>query len=176
MCCAVHRHVRLMSSTLSAVPSISVLLHELVKLLHYARNRHNPLFMRLGTCGGLGVEPGTVIAARHCVNGRLEVRCAAGGTRGLAKLESRFTFACVQAVHETWVLGKPVRRATTFDAEAIAIAEECAKGVRVDAERRECSVPRLFAVHPNRHAAHRCRPRAQLLQRCRRGRKQVRER
>jgi uridine phosphorylase len=41
-------------------PSISILLHELVKLARYAR-MDDPVFFRLGTCGGLGVEPGTVI-------------------------------------------------------------------------------------------------------------------
>ncbi len=43
-------------------PSISILLHELVKLARYAK-MDNPIFFRLGTSGGLGVLPGTVVIA-----------------------------------------------------------------------------------------------------------------
>lgn len=35
------------------VPSISILLHELIKLLKYA-NARDPIIIRIGTCGGLG--------------------------------------------------------------------------------------------------------------------------
>ena len=38
-------------------PSLSILLHELAKLLHYAEAT-NFIFMRIGTCGSLGLEPG----------------------------------------------------------------------------------------------------------------------
>jgi len=41
-------------------PSLSILLHELAKLLHYAEAT-DVTFMRMGTCGGLGLEPGTVV-------------------------------------------------------------------------------------------------------------------
>lgn len=35
------------------VPSISILLHELIKLLKYA-NARDPIIIRIGTCGGIG--------------------------------------------------------------------------------------------------------------------------
>jgi len=38
-------------------PSLSILLHELAKLLHHAKAK-DVIFMRMGTCGGLGLEPG----------------------------------------------------------------------------------------------------------------------
>jgi len=51
-------------------PSISILLHELIKLMHYAKCQ-NPIFFRLGTCGGVGVEPGTVIITSEALDGQL---------------------------------------------------------------------------------------------------------
>ena len=37
------------------VPSITILLHELIKLLKYA-NAHNPVIIRIGTSGGIGSD------------------------------------------------------------------------------------------------------------------------
>jgi len=51
-------------------PSISILLHELIKLMHYAKCQ-NPIFFRIGTCGGIGVEPGTVIITSEALDGQL---------------------------------------------------------------------------------------------------------
>ena len=39
--------------------SVSILIHELLKLLAYAK-AGNVSFVRMGTCGGLDVEPGTI--------------------------------------------------------------------------------------------------------------------
>lgn len=53
-------------------PSISVLLHELAKLIHYAGcDVQSVPFIRVGTCGGLGVEPGTVIVTSQVYDGLL---------------------------------------------------------------------------------------------------------
>ena len=49
---------------------MSVILHELLKLVHYAKC-HNPIFIRIGTSGGVGVEPGTVIITNDAYNGYL---------------------------------------------------------------------------------------------------------
>lgn len=38
--------------------SISILLHEISKLLHYAQTQ--AIWIRIGTCGGIGIEAGTV--------------------------------------------------------------------------------------------------------------------
>jgi uridine phosphorylase len=53
------------------MPSIAILLHELIKLMYHAGVK-NPLFFRLGTCGGLGVEPGSVVVTTEALNGQLE--------------------------------------------------------------------------------------------------------
>jgi uridine phosphorylase len=53
------------------VPSLSILLHEVIKLLAHA-GAQDPVFFRLGTCGGIGLEGGTVIVSNHIVNGLLE--------------------------------------------------------------------------------------------------------
>ena len=39
--------------------SLSILLNEVIKMLHYA-GAQNVSFLRLGTCGGLGLTPGTI--------------------------------------------------------------------------------------------------------------------
>ena len=39
--------------------SLSILLNEVIKMLHYAEAK-NVSFLRLGTCGGLGQTPGTI--------------------------------------------------------------------------------------------------------------------
>lgn len=49
------------------VPSLSILLHELFKLVAYAKCK-DVVFFRLGTCGGLGKAPGTVIVSKRCVD------------------------------------------------------------------------------------------------------------
>lgn len=51
-------------------PSLSILLHEMFKLLHYARCRNVVLF-RIGTSGGIGVPPGSVVVSTGAVNGLL---------------------------------------------------------------------------------------------------------
>ncbi|XP_017782199.1 PREDICTED: uridine phosphorylase 1 isoform X2 [Nicrophorus vespilloides] len=42
------------------VPSISILLHEMIKLMYHAKAK-DPVFIRIGTCGGVGVDGGTVV-------------------------------------------------------------------------------------------------------------------
>lgn len=51
-------------------PSISIVLHELIKLMHHAKCQ-NPIFIRMGTSGGIGVEPGTVIVTSEALDGQL---------------------------------------------------------------------------------------------------------
>ncbi|XP_022215997.2 uridine phosphorylase 1-like [Drosophila obscura] len=50
--------------------TFSVVLHELLKLVHYAKC-HDPVFLRIGTCGGIGVPPGTVVVTKDAFNGLL---------------------------------------------------------------------------------------------------------
>lgn len=53
------------------VPSISIMLNELIKMLHYAEAT-NYRIVRLGTSGGVGVEPGTIIVTQAAMNGLFE--------------------------------------------------------------------------------------------------------
>uniref|UniRef100_A0A5S6QLL1 PNP_UDP_1 domain-containing protein n=1 Tax=Trichuris muris TaxID=70415 RepID=A0A5S6QLL1_TRIMR len=50
--------------------SCLIMLHEITKLLKHAQVE-SPLFFRLGTSGGIGVEPGTVVISTGGVNGLL---------------------------------------------------------------------------------------------------------
>ena len=52
-------------------PSLSILLHELVKLLHHAECTDVTVF-RIGTSGGIGLAPGSVVVTREAVNDLLE--------------------------------------------------------------------------------------------------------
>lgn len=49
------------------VPSISILLHEMIKLMFHAKAK-DPIFVRIGTCGGIGVEGGTVVISEDAVD------------------------------------------------------------------------------------------------------------
>lgn len=70
-------------------PSISILLNEIAKLLKYAKA--DAYWIRMGTCGGIDVVPGTVVVSSQSLNGALE------------------------PFHETIVLGKRVQRPAVFD-------------------------------------------------------------
>lgn len=48
--------------------SINILLHELIKLMYYAKC-NDPVFIRIGTSGGIGLPPGTVVISSDAVDG-----------------------------------------------------------------------------------------------------------
>ena len=50
---------------------MSVLLHEMFKLLSHAGAKDVTIF-RLGTSGGLGLDPGSVVVTSEAVNGLLK--------------------------------------------------------------------------------------------------------
>ncbi|KAJ8683252.1 hypothetical protein QAD02_019044 [Eretmocerus hayati] len=49
------------------VPSLQILMHELIKLMYYAKVK-DPVFFRIGTSGGIGIEPGTVVISEGAVD------------------------------------------------------------------------------------------------------------
>ncbi|XP_037130453.1 uridine phosphorylase 1 [Syngnathus acus] len=49
------------------IPSMSIMLHELIKLLHHARCT-DVTIIRIGTSGGIGLEPGTVVITKQSVD------------------------------------------------------------------------------------------------------------
>jgi len=53
------------------MPSVSIMLHELFKILHHA-GCTDVLFFRVGTSGGIGVPPGTVVITEQSYNSLLE--------------------------------------------------------------------------------------------------------
>ncbi|PIP65298.1 uridine phosphorylase [Candidatus Peregrinibacteria bacterium CG10_big_fil_rev_8_21_14_0_10_49_16] len=53
------------------MPSISILLHEVTKLLFHA-GCDDPEYIRIGTSGGIGLNPGTVVISKEGVNAKLE--------------------------------------------------------------------------------------------------------
>ena len=52
------------------MPSIGILLHELIKLMYHAKAK-NPIFFRIGTCGGIGIDGGNLIVTTQAVDGEL---------------------------------------------------------------------------------------------------------
>merc|ERR1719347_598688 len=52
------------------IPSAGILLHEVIKLMYHAGVK-NPIFFRIGTCGGIGLPPGTVVVTEEAVDGRV---------------------------------------------------------------------------------------------------------
>ncbi len=52
------------------VPSLSILLHEMIKLLSHAGAK-DPVFFRIGTSGGVGLEGGTVVVSQAAADGML---------------------------------------------------------------------------------------------------------
>ncbi|XP_061219784.1 uridine phosphorylase 2 isoform X2 [Neopsephotus bourkii] len=55
------------------IPSISIMLHELIKLLHHAKCR-DVTIIRIGTSGGLGIKPGTVVITDTAVDSSFKPR------------------------------------------------------------------------------------------------------
>lgn len=50
------------------IPSVGILLHEVIKLMYHARVK-DPIFFRIGTCGGIGIDGGTVVISEEAVDG-----------------------------------------------------------------------------------------------------------
>ncbi|KAK0407088.1 hypothetical protein QR680_018988 [Steinernema hermaphroditum] len=87
-------------------PSLSIMLVEVIKLLHYA-NATDTVFIRMGTSGGIGVNPGTVIVSTGALNGMLE--------------ES----------YVQYIMGKKVNRPTKVDPKLASELVETAKELDV---------------------------------------------
>ncbi|KAG0717172.1 Uridine phosphorylase 1 [Chionoecetes opilio] len=52
------------------IPSVGILLHEVIKLMYHAKCR-DPVFFRLGTCGGIGIDGGNLVVSESAVDGLL---------------------------------------------------------------------------------------------------------
>ncbi|XP_014662138.1 PREDICTED: uridine phosphorylase 1-like [Priapulus caudatus] len=51
------------------MPSVSIMLHEILKLVYYAKCK-DVTFIRIGTSGGIGLDAGTVVVSDKVVDGR----------------------------------------------------------------------------------------------------------
>lgn len=86
------------------IPSISIMLHELIKLLYHAKCS-NITIIRIGTSGGIGLEPGSVVITRQSVD---------------ATFKPQF---------EQVVLGKTIIRSTNLDEELAKELLQCSKEI-----------------------------------------------
>lgn len=86
--------------------SQSIILHELTKVLHYAAAT-DVTYVRVGTSGGVGVDPGTIVVASEGVNPALE------------------------SSYDVTVLGKRKSYPTNFDPETIDGLERAAKRAKI---------------------------------------------
>ncbi|KAG1668704.1 Uridine phosphorylase 2 [Nymphon striatum] len=50
------------------IPSLSIMLHEIIKLMYYAECK-DVQFFRMGTCGGIGIEAGNLVISESAVDG-----------------------------------------------------------------------------------------------------------
>ncbi|KAK6491460.1 uridine phosphorylase 1-like [Huso huso] len=86
------------------IPSIAIMLHELIKLLYHAKCT-NVTVLRIGTSGGIGLEPGTVVITKQSVD------------------------ALFKPQFELVILGKTVVRSTDLDEELAQQLLQCSKEI-----------------------------------------------
>ncbi|XP_032413492.1 uridine phosphorylase 1 isoform X2 [Xiphophorus hellerii] len=86
------------------IPSIAIMLHELIKLLHHAHCT-DVTIIRIGTSGGIGLEPGMVVVTKQSVDATF-----------LPKFEQV-------------ILGKTVVRSTDLDQSLAQELLQCSKGL-----------------------------------------------
>lgn len=86
------------------IPSIAIMLHELIKLLYHAKCT-NVTVLRIGTSGGIGLEPGTVVITKQSVD------------------------ALFKPQFEQVILGKTVVRSTDLDEELAQQLLQCSKEI-----------------------------------------------
>merc|ERR1719498_1552846 len=90
------------------MPSMLILMHEVAKLLHYAGAK-DVSYIRIGTSGGIGSEPGTIIVSTTGVMGTLE------------------------PVYEAIELGERRRYGADLDADLVASLVAAAAEIKVSA-------------------------------------------
>lgn len=115
--------------------SIDTLLHELLKALNYS-GASGFSFIRLGTCGGLGLRPGSIVLTRQALNGdfkpvlKMHVNGKAREFRGVLDDDLR---------HELMTANRDVTVADTMCMETFYLSQARSDGscfVGSDSERR----------------------------------------
>lgn len=82
------------------IPSISILLHEITKLLHYAQAT-DVVYIRIGSSGGVGIPAGAIVITEEALDGELN------------------------PYHTLKILGKKVIRESKFDKELLNEIASC---------------------------------------------------
>ncbi|XP_062613616.1 uridine phosphorylase 1-like [Saccostrea cucullata] len=82
------------------IPSLSVVFNEIIKLIYYAKCK-DVEFFRIGTCGGVGLEPGSVVVTDKAVDGEMN------------------------PYYKLTVLGKPVKRLAKVDQSLVESLLRC---------------------------------------------------
>lgn len=88
------------------MPSMTILLHEITKLLYYV-GCFDPIYLRIGTSGGIGLPGGAVVVTEEGLSGKLE------------------------PYYELPVLGEMRRYPTSFDTKLIHAIAACGNGLNV---------------------------------------------
>ncbi|RWS11726.1 uridine phosphorylase 2-like isoform X1 [Dinothrombium tinctorium] len=83
-------------------PSLAVMLDELFKLLSYAKCK-NVTIIRIGTCGGIGVQPGSLVVTNKTVDGLL------------------------RPIYEQYILGEVVHREAILDQNLVEEVKEISR-------------------------------------------------
>ncbi|VUZ51644.1 unnamed protein product [Hymenolepis diminuta] len=85
------------------VPSISICLHEMAKLLHHA-GATDVHFVRVGTCGGIGLKPGSVVITTSCMdcafNDFFQLKVMGKVVKRPAELDEDFVHGLVETAKE----------------------------------------------------------------------------
>lgn len=103
-------------------PSVSIMLHEIAKLLHYAKVQ-DAVMIRVGTSGGVGIKPGTVVVSK-------DVCCNSTTTPNLTF--PKVVNGLLQPEYNLDILGKTVSRPSVLDPTlAEAIIKATPKGIDV---------------------------------------------
>lgn len=97
------------------VPSIGILLHEMIKLMYHAKAK-DPIFIRIGTCGGIGVEGGTVVVSNDAVDGLMRSTYEMVRIRGMRS--GKFT-RCNRILPFQTILGKIVNKPAKLDKQLV---------------------------------------------------------
>jgi len=96
------------------MPSMSIMLHELFKLLRHAKCK-DVLIFRVGTSGGIGIPPGTVVITEQAYNALLEPQLT---TECIGKLVSFPTHfdpdLCEELFQQAAALNVPAIKAKTM--------------------------------------------------------------
>uniref|UniRef100_A0A7E4VY66 PNP_UDP_1 domain-containing protein n=1 Tax=Panagrellus redivivus TaxID=6233 RepID=A0A7E4VY66_PANRE len=99
------------------VPSMSIMLNEVIKLLHYAE-ASDVSFIRIGTSGGVGVAPGTVVVSNGTLNGLFEEKHTQYIRRQVVKRDAVLDQSLAKELYDTGLrLGIPVENGMTLCAD-----------------------------------------------------------